>query len=87
MRPRLANKLILDERQYKEHEAKGISCYHRYGIVNSRIQNVTPRYTEFENVLPEELSHTQITEELEETKNEINNIIEEDLKKYKEPFN
>ena len=83
MRPRLANKLILDERQYKEHEAKGISCYHRYGIVNSRIQNVTPRYTKFENVLPEELSHTQITEELEETKNEINNIIEEDLRNIK----
>ena len=51
--------------------------------MNSRIQNVTPRYTKFENVLPEELSHTPITEELEETKNEINNIIEEDLRNIK----
>ena len=52
-------------------------------LVNSRIQNVTPRYTKFENVLPDELSHTQITEELEEAKNEINNIIEEDLRNVK----
>jgi predicted oxidoreductase (fatty acid repression mutant protein) len=51
--------------------------------VNSRIQNVTSRYTKFENVLPEELSHTQITEELEDAKNEINNIIEEDLRNVK----
>ena len=51
--------------------------------MNSRIQKVTPRYTKFENVLPDELSHTQITEELEEAKNEINNIIEEDLRNVK----
>jgi hypothetical protein len=51
--------------------------------VNSRIQNVTPRYTKFESVLPDELSHTQITEELEEAKNEINNIIEEDSRNVK----
>ena len=64
----------------KEHEAKGISCYHRYCLVNSRIQNITPRYTKFENVLPDELNHIQITEELEEAKNETNKIIEEDLR-------
>ena len=51
--------------------------------MNSRIQNVIPRYTKFENVLPDELSHTQITEELEEAKNDINNIIEEDLRNVK----
>jgi hypothetical protein len=33
--------------------------------------------------LPDELSHTQITEELEEAKNEINKIIEEDLRNVK----
>jgi hypothetical protein len=33
--------------------------------------------------LPDELSHTQIIEELEEAKNEINNIIEEDLRNVK----
>ena len=33
--------------------------------------------------MPDELSHTQITEELEEAKNEINNIIEEDLRNIK----
>ena len=77
------NKLILNEWQYKEHEAKGISCYHRYDLVNSRIQNLTPRYTKFENALPDEINHTQITEQLEEAKNEINNIIDEDLRNVK----
>jgi archaellum component FlaC len=51
--------------------------------MKSTIQNVTSRYTKFENILPDDLSHTQITEELEEAKNEINNIVEEDLKKVK----
>src|SRR5207248_1289513 len=51
--------------------------------MKSKIQNITPTYTKFENILPDELSHTQITEELEEAKNEINNIIEEDLRKVK----
>ena len=51
--------------------------------MNSRIQNITPRYTKFKNVLPDELRHIQITEELEEAKNEINNIIEEDLRNVK----
>ena len=51
--------------------------------MNSRIQNVTPKYAKFENVLPEELNHTQITEELEEAKNEITNIVEEDLRNVK----
>lgn len=51
--------------------------------MKSRIQNVTPSYTKFENILPDELSHTKITEELEEAKNEINKIIEEDLRNIK----
>jgi hypothetical protein len=51
--------------------------------VNSRIQNVTPRYTKFENILPDEVGYTQITEEFEEAKSEINIIIEEDLRNIK----
>jgi hypothetical protein len=51
--------------------------------MKSKIQNITSTYTKFENILPEELSHTQITEELEDAKNEINNIIEEDLRNLK----
>jgi hypothetical protein len=51
--------------------------------VNSRIQNVIQRYAKFENILPDDLIRTKITEELEEAKNEINNIIEEDLKNVK----
>jgi hypothetical protein len=51
--------------------------------MKSKIQNVTPSYTKFENILPDELSHTKITEELEEAKNEINSIIEEDLRNVK----
>jgi hypothetical protein len=48
--------------------------------MKSKIQSVTPRYTKSENILPDELSHSQITEELEEAKNEINKIIEEDFR-------
>jgi hypothetical protein len=51
--------------------------------MNSKIQNITPTYTKFENILPDELSYIQITEELEDAKNEINNIIEEDLRNVK----
>lgn len=51
--------------------------------MNSRIQNLTPRYAKFENVLPDKLNYIQITEELEEARNEIDNIIEEDLRNVK----
>ena len=51
--------------------------------MKSKIQKVTPRYTKFEHILPDELSHTSLIEELEEAKNEINNIIEEDLRNIK----
>jgi hypothetical protein len=51
--------------------------------MKSKIQSVTPRYAKFENILPDELSYTEITEELEEAKNEIHEIIEEDLRNVK----
>jgi hypothetical protein len=51
--------------------------------MKSAIRNVTPRYTKFQNILPDELSDTKINEELEEAKNEINKIIEEDLRNVK----
>jgi hypothetical protein len=51
--------------------------------VNSRIQNVIQRYAKFENILPDDLISIKITEEVEEAKNEINNIIEEDLRNVK----
>jgi hypothetical protein len=51
--------------------------------MKSAIQNVTPRYTKFQNILPDELSHTKINEELEEAKSEIDKIIEEDLRNVK----
>jgi hypothetical protein len=52
--------------------------------MHSKIQNIMPYYSKFENILPEELSDTGITEELIRARNEINNIIEEDLKKIKD---
>jgi hypothetical protein len=51
--------------------------------VNSRIQNVIQRYAKFENISPDDLISIKITEEAEEAKNEINNIIEEDLRNVK----
>ena len=51
--------------------------------MNSRIQNVIQRYAKFENILPDDLISIKITEEVEEAKNEINNIIEEDLRNVK----
>jgi hypothetical protein len=51
--------------------------------MKSTIQNVTSRYTKFENILPDELNHTTIIEELEEAKIKINEIIEEDLRNVK----
>jgi hypothetical protein len=51
--------------------------------MKSRIQNVTPIYTKFENILPDELSHNNIAEELERARYEINNIIKDDLKNIK----
>lgn len=47
----------------------------------SEIQNTTPYYSKFENILPDELPETEITEELGSARNEINKTIEEDLRK------
>jgi hypothetical protein len=51
--------------------------------MKSTIQSVTSRYAKLENISPDELNHTTIIEELEEAKNEINKIIEEDLRNVK----
>ena len=51
--------------------------------MKSTIQSVTSRYTKLEYILPDGLNHTTIIEELEEAKNEINKIIEEDLRNVK----
>ena len=52
--------------------------------MKSKIQNVTPTYTKFESILPDELSHNNnIAEELETAKDEINNIINDDLRNVK----
>jgi predicted transcriptional regulator len=37
-------------------------------------------YSKFENILPYELIHSEITEELGRARNEINKIIDEDLR-------
>lgn len=50
----------------------------------SEIQNTTPYYSKFENILPDELPEIEITEELGRAKNEINKTIEEDLRKIKD---
>jgi hypothetical protein len=51
--------------------------------MKSRIQNITPIYTKFENILPYELSHNNIAEELERARYEINSIINDDLRNTK----
>jgi hypothetical protein len=52
--------------------------------MKSRIQNVTPIYTKFENILPDELSYNNnIIEELERARYEINSIINDDLRNIK----
>jgi hypothetical protein len=51
--------------------------------LNSRIQTVTQYFTKFENILPDDLIDSEITTELGRAKNEINKIIDEDLKNIK----
>jgi hypothetical protein len=48
-------------------------------MTTSKIQLIVPYYTKFENILPEELIHSEITKELEKAKKEIKKIVEEDL--------
>ena len=52
--------------------------------MHSKIQNITPYYSKFENILPDELIYIEITEELGRARNEINKIIEEDLREIKD---
>ena len=52
--------------------------------MHSEIQSITSYYSKFESILPEELLDSEIREELSKARNEINNIIEEDLKKIKD---
>jgi hypothetical protein len=51
--------------------------------MNSKIQIITPSYTKFENILPDELIESEITDELAKTKNEINMIVDVDLRNIK----
>jgi hypothetical protein len=52
--------------------------------MHSEIQRIIPYYSKFENILPEELAEVEITEVLGRARNELNKIIEEDLKKIKD---
>jgi hypothetical protein len=47
--------------------------------MTSRISSVSPYYSQFENILPDELTQSEIKKELEIAKNELEKIIEEDL--------
>ena len=52
--------------------------------MKSRIQNITPIYAKFQNILPDELiRNNNITEELERARYEINSIINDDLRNTK----
>jgi hypothetical protein len=51
--------------------------------MKSRIQNLTPIYSKFQNILPDELGNNNITEELEGARNEINSMINDDLRDIK----
>jgi len=52
--------------------------------MHSKIQNITPYYSKFENILPDELIYIEITEELDRARNEVNKIIEQDLREIKD---
>ena len=51
--------------------------------MKSEMQTLIAIYTKFENILPDELSNDNISKELEMAKHEINNMINDDLKKIK----
>jgi len=55
--------------------------------MHSKIQNITPYYSKFENILPDELIYIEVTEELGRARNEVNKIIEEDLREIKDSNN
>jgi hypothetical protein len=61
--------------------SKKVYLYHfLHTIMDSKIQTIAPYYSKFENILPYELTHSEITEELGRARNEINKIIDEDLR-------
>ena len=64
---------------------------HFYNQLQYRLQlnafentNTIPYFSKFENILPDELTDIEIAEELSRARNEINKIIEEDLRKIKD---
>jgi hypothetical protein len=64
--------------------SKKVYLYHfSHTIMDSKIQTIAPYYSKFENILPYELIHSEITEELCRARNEINKIIDEDLRNIK----
>jgi hypothetical protein len=52
-----------------------------FNLMHSEIQDIIPYFSKFENILPDEFMDFEIAEELGRARNEINKIIEEDLKK------
>ncbi|MGA9168021.1 MAG: hypothetical protein WB053_11645 [Nitrososphaeraceae archaeon] len=64
--------------------SKKVYLYHfLHTIMDSKIQTIASYYSKFENILPYELIHSEITEELGRARNEINKIIDEDLRNIK----
>lgn len=60
-----------------------MACYTIFQLMDSKIRIITPSYTKFENILLDELIESEITDELAKTKNEINMIVDEDLRNIK----
>jgi hypothetical protein len=46
--------------------------------MKSRIQSITPYYSKFESVMPDELTQTDVKNEFQTAKSELNKIINED---------
>lgn len=69
---------------YSQGSSKKVYLYHfLHTIMDSKIQTIAPHYSKFENILPYELIHSEITEELGRARNEINKIMDEDLRNIK----
>ena len=51
--------------------------------MKSRILSLSPSYSKFENILPDELIQTHLEEELELARDELKEIIKEDQKNIK----
>jgi hypothetical protein len=55
--------------------------------MRSRILSISGHYSRFENILPDQLVHNEIKEELETARNEIKKITDEDLKSIQQIIN